>query len=511
MFPRVLSTKLIIVVTLCTGLVSCDVSTGTTQSSEPGNVIEGSSYNLVSDGVQGSTISGGGEAAFPNLVLNDYGVIGGGRSNSAGNFSTVGGGEANLADGIRATIGGGANNTATHNNAVVAGGYGNTSSQSFATIGGGNVNVADGSYTTISGGAGNHATGRISTIGGGTRNQTQSAYATVGGGSFNLAIGGTSTIGGGTGNHAPGIGSTIAGGAGNTAMGLQSTVAGGLSNRVTDNYSAVSGGRQNVAGNGNEDTEDATYASVGGGYENRAGGAYSSVPGGYGNQALGDYSFAAGNQAQVDATHSGTFLFADSSDFAFSSSRPDEFAVRATGGVRFVTGLDAGGEPQIGVRLAAGSGSWETLSDRNSKTAILPVNEKQVLDTLMNVPISTWRYKGQSTSAQHIGPMAQDFYAAFGMGEDAHYIGTVDADGVALAAIQGLYQVVQEKEARISTLEKQNVAQEQRLDALEQRLSKLEHQANGPLTQSNGLWVPVLTLIIGLVLGRYYLAPRQEG
>ena len=82
----------------------------------------------------------------------------------------------------------------------------------------------------------------------------------------------------------------------------------------------------------------------------------------------------------------------------FGSTAPDEFAVLATGGVRFVTALDANGEPLVGVRIASGSGSWETLSDRDAKTAILPVDGEQVLAALMNVPINTWRYKGQSAS-----------------------------------------------------------------------------------------------------------------
>jgi len=507
MFPHFLLTKTIFVLVLCIGLTSCTVSPRANQGSDLGNVIEGSRANLADDDVTGGTISGGGGDTFPNILLRDYGVVGGGRDNSAGNFSTVGGGEGNQADGIRATVSGGANNIASRNNAVVAGGYGNTASQSFATISGGNVNTADGSYATISGGAGNLATGRISTIGGGTRNQTQSAYATVGGGSFNLAIGGTSTIAGGTQNHAFGIGTSIGGGAGNTADGLQSTVSGGLSNQVTDNYSVVSGGRQNVAGNANDDTEDSPYANVGGGYGNQASGAYSTVPGGYGNQALGDYSFAAGDQAQVGSSHPGTFLFADSSGFAFSSITTNEFAVRATGGVRFVTGLDPNGEPLIGVRLAPGSGSWETLSDRNTKTSILPVDGRQVLDELMNVPINTWHYKGQSSAVQHIGPMAQDFYAAFGMGEDAHYIGTVDADGVALAAIQGMYQVVQEKDAQIAVLERQNAEQEKRLDDLEARLSKLEKHAEQP-SQPYGSWFAILLLIVGFVLGKYLFSRR---
>jgi hypothetical protein len=490
--------NLLVMLTLL-GVVGNQVQTN--QSSKTGNVIEGFSGNQVPDGVHGGTISGGGQTAFPNRILKDFGVVGGGRSNTAGNFSTVGGGEANDAEGIRATIGGGAHNIASRNNAVVAGGFGNTASQSYATVSGGTVNTANGSYTTVSGGSGNLATGRISTIGGGTRNQTQSAYSTIGGGTYNLAIGGTSTIGGGTGNHAPGIGSTIGGGAGNNVAGLESTIAGGLSNRTTDNYSVVAGGRENVAGNGNNDMEDKPYASVSGGYENQAGGAYSTVPGGYGNQALGDYSFAVGDQAQVSAEHPGVFLFADSNDSAFKSMAPNEFAARATGGVRFVTAIDGNGAPLAGVRLAAGSGSWETLSDRNAKAAILPVDPRQVLEALMGVPVSTWHYKGQSDVVQHIGPMAQDFYAAFGLGEDSRYISSVDADGVALAAIQGLYQVVQKKDAQIAALRAKNASQQKQLDALDARVSRLEQGRGGIGSSVNIVLLAGLGLAIGILIG----------
>jgi hypothetical protein len=415
MFSHLSSLKKIVVLVLCTGLVSCNVSADVNQGSGSDNVIEGSVSNLAAGEVDGGTISGGGQVSFPNQVLHDFGVIAGGRDNSAGNLSAVGGGEGNNAEGIRATIGGGANNTASRNSAVVAGGFANNASQSFATVGGGNVNTADGSNATISGGSGNLATGRMSTISGGTRNQAQSAYVTIGGGSFNIAIGGTSTIAGGTQNHAPGIGSAIGGGAGNNAAGLQSTIAGGLSNRVTDSYSVVAGGRQNVAGNTDDSTGNAPYASVGGGYGNQAGGAYATVPGGYGNQALSEYSLAAGNRAQIGAEHPGVFLFADSNNVDFSSSAPDEFAARATGGVRFVTAVDGAGAPLAGVRLAQGSGTWESLSDRIAKTAIHPVDARQVLEILMDVPVSTWQYAGQPGSVQHIGPMAQDFYAAFAL------------------------------------------------------------------------------------------------
>jgi hypothetical protein len=96
------------------------------------------------------------------------------------------------------------------------------------------------------------------------------------------------------------------------------------------------------------------------------------------------------------------------------------------------------------------------------KAKVAPVDETTILSLLTELPISTWSYVGQDPSVTHIGPMAQDFHAAFGVGEDDRYISTVDADGVALAAIQALYRLVQEKDAQIAALEA-------RMSALEQR------------------------------------------
>jgi hypothetical protein len=83
-----------------------------------------------------------------------------------------------------------------------------------------------------------------------------------------------------------------------------------------------------------------------------------------------------------------------------------------------------------------------------------------VLDKLCGLPLATWNYRSQDKSIRHLGPMAQDFHAAFQLGEDEKHITTVDADGVALAAIQGLNALLKEKDARISELE-------QRLAAIE--------------------------------------------
>lgn len=107
-------------------------------------------------------------------------------------------------------------------------------------------------------------------------------------------------------------------------------------------------------------------------------------------------------------------------------------------------------------------------SDRNIKANISTVEGREILERLANVPISSWNYKAEAASIRHIGPMAQDFRSAFGVGKDDKSIYNVDANGVALASIQGLYQLIQEKTERIAAQQQQIAALEARLAALEQ-------------------------------------------
>ena len=101
--------------------------------------------------------------------------------------------------------------------------------------------------------------------------------------------------------------------------------------------------------------------------------------------------------------------------------------------------------------------AFNTTSDRNLKEQFSPVNPADVLDRVVNLPITSWNFK-QDTNTRHIGPMAQDFYSAFKVGTDDKHIATVDEDGVALAAIQGLNEKLQaeaaQKDAQIQALEK---------------------------------------------------------
>ena len=85
------------------------------------------------------------------------------------------------------------------------------------------------------------------------------------------------------------------------------------------------------------------------------------------------------------------------------------------------------------------------------------------------MPITSWAYK-TDCNTRHIGPMAQDFHKAFGLGGSDKSIATVDADGVALAAIQGLHQIEKGKDAKISALEKLNAVMQRKLAAIEKRL-----------------------------------------
>jgi hypothetical protein len=93
--------------------------------------------------------------------------------------------------------------------------------------------------------------------------------------------------------------------------------------------------------------------------------------------------------------------------------------------------------------------------DRNQKENLQTVDAKEVLEKVAAMPVSTWNYKSQEASVRHMGPMAQDFKTAFGVGESDTGITSVDADGVALAAIKGLNQVVKEKDAELQALRKQ--------------------------------------------------------
>jgi hypothetical protein len=224
---------------------------------------------------------------------------------------------------------------------------------------------------------------------------------------------------------------------------------------------------------------------VGGGDNNIAGGINSMVGGGENNVAAGDFSVAVGRNVRINAAHDGAFVFADQMAFLFNSAALNEFAARATGGVRFVTAVNAAGTPIAGAILPAGGSAWLALSDENAKDNFQPVDNLFILEQVVEMPITSWNYETQDPSIRHIGPMAQDFFAAFNMGEDERYISTIDADGVALAAIQGLYHLVRQKDDEIATLQQENDDLRTQLADIDARLTALEQ--GGAVSQVSAL------------------------
>ncbi len=464
----------------------------------------------------GATIGGG----VRNEAREAHSTIGGGGENTASGYaSTVGGGGGysdfmtllpewtpvgNTATGDWSTVAGGGDNTAGAYAATVGGGYGNNVSADMGTIGGGGP---ESSGIDIPSGP-NRVTDVYGTVGGGTGNTAgdddgipgNAPYTTIGGGKENTATWWGATVGGGEQNVASGIGATVGGGRNNSAAHDQATVSGGETNKALGIYATVGGGTMNEANEtsatiagGAENRAEAWGATVGGGESNRANGGHSTVPGGEEDVASGDYSFAAGYQA--NAGHDGAFVWCDRYGLGGCSSEQDnEFLARATGGVRFLTGLT---EAWAGVRVRPGSSTWESISDRNAKENFAPVDSREVLERLSEIPISTWNYKAEEGAVRHIGPMAQDFSAAFGVGSDERHISAVDPDGVALAAIQGLYEVVQQKDTRITELETQ-------LADIEARLDRLESQQDTPVRQP---WSPgPFSLLAGaLILGAVFV------
>lgn len=112
-------------------------------------------------------------------------------------------------------------------------------------------------------------------------------------------------------------------------------------------------------------------------------------------------------------------------------------------------------------------------SDVNAKEHFAPVNGREVLVRLAEMPVTTWSFKADDPSVRHMGPMAQDFYAAFGLGRDERHIAPLDTNGVALAGVQELYQMMQEQDAQIAQLQQQNAELEQRVEALERLVTSL--------------------------------------
>jgi hypothetical protein len=600
------------------------------QTNNYGSTIAGGYNNVIQTGGGEATIGGG---YFNTIQTNaQFTTIAGGRNNTnSGIYATVPGGDQNVA--ADHSFAAGHRAKANHSGSFVwadatDADFGTTATNQFLVRASGGIGI----NTNNTAGAALNINGTVlatafSGNGAGLSNVTASSLAT----SNFWAIGGNTVAGGqflGSTNNQPieikvngaralrleptlndsvhsnivnviggsavnvvaaGVyGATIAGGgaANYGVSGLSNSVAadfgsigGGYANQIQDAVEAViGGGNHNTVqsggfdsviggGNGNMIQTNASLSTISGGQENTNIGFFATVPGGNQNVAA-DNSFAAGHRAK--ATHTGSFVWADSTDTDFPDATNNQFLIRATGGVgigttnsvfpltvgapdtpltttaqigafnngnAFVVTRQTGAnvELQLGVDNlegvvsvvsdhplvfragnGAGTGNHEYMrintngfvgigtttptnkldvigniscssnvfahgvlltSDRNSKENFATLEPESILEKVAALPLTKWNYKGEEEGTKHIGPMAQDFHAAFGLnGEDDKHISVVDESGVALAAIQALNLKLEEHtgilESQLERSAAENADLKRRLEKLEQLIQQ---------------------------------------
>jgi len=208
------------------------------------------------------------------------------------------------------------------------------------------------------------------------------------------------------------------------------------------------------------------------------------------NTASGAASVAMGYHAHTNARQ-GSFVFSDRSSVDTLRAGVNHSANwRVSGGFRVFTSsnLSTGVTIQSGASVSnwgqsgaviststgaylSTGGTWTNSSDVNRKHRFASVAGEDVLARLRDMPISTWSYRTEGDDIRHLGPTAQNFRAAFGLGSNETTIATVDADGVALAAAQALERRTAAQAEEIRALREENAALKARLDRLEAALA----------------------------------------
>jgi hypothetical protein len=255
--------------------------------------------------------------------------------------------------------------------------------------------------------------------------------------------------------------SSIAFGSGNEVKGAAGFAA-GAGNFVCDTYGVAFGNKAQsggplISGKCDPDTFNITGLAA--------------VAIGYYVTASQDHTMALGKFASNNG-FKGTFVWSDGSATqaadTFRNTANNEFAARATGGFRFRTNL--GGT--TGCNLPAGSGVFNCTSSRSTKENF--VMENDVLSKLRKIPVTSWNYISEGRQVRHLGPMAEDFYAQFGLGTGNTSIGVQDLAGVSIAAVKELDAQLQEKNAEIERLQNEIKQMKSSQNELEKRLAAIE-------------------------------------
>ncbi len=246
------------------------------------------------------------------------------------------------------------------------------------------------------------------------------------------------------------------------------------------------------AGYSNQTGSNNTFLGLQAGFSNTTGSenCYIGVQAGLSN--AGSYNVAVGGYASTSTSTSGVFVGwgADAADGLTNVVSIGRGAYVSSSNVvvlgnGLITKIGIGVTPSAAnimefavttARLTVG-GTWTNASDRNIKENIVQVDGREILMKLKNLPITSWNYKKESKNIQHIGPMAQDFYKIFQLGNDSTTISTIDPSGIALAAIQELDRKdkeLEEKVKEIASLKSRLEANEKKMDILAEELHELK-------------------------------------
>lgn len=461
-------------------------------SSLPG--FQGPNYDTVGGGAGNAatgsyaTVSGG-----ENNTSSGYGsVVGGGNANQStgGLYSTIPGGQQNIASGSY-SFAAGFRAQATNNGAFV---WSDSQGAVFASTNDNSFNVrAGGGVFFVTGSAGLNVSGPLLAPGAGANNGTSAALGnnclqknTTGrantgvgdgalfdnlSGGYNTAIGVSTLTSLTTGIDDTALGDgalfQLLSGTNNTALGASAGY--NLTNNENNNIDIGNSGVTGESGIIRIGTAGMHTAAF--------------IAGNVGLGGVGSpqqtLSLNGGMNIDQSSLNTGTtanaLLFGSGSGEGIGSVRTsghgDSFGLNFYANfIKRMTILQNGnvgiGTTNATQLLVVGSGGaycngtqWVNGSDRNSKQGFSAVSPREVLEKVSDLAITEWQYKAEAEGTKHIGPMAQDFHAAFGLnGSDDKHISTVDEGGVALAAIQGLNEKLNEKDAEIRQLQ-QSVAE----------------------------------------------------
>ncbi len=359
--------------------------------------------------------------------------------------------------------------------------------------------IAMGSLTNATG-IFSTAVGRLTTASG--ENSTAMGFGSVASGEKSTAMGFTT---GARGIAATSMGRmTLASGDYSTAMGKYTDATGYAATAAGD--SSLASGLISFA-SGYRTTASGDYSTALGSFTTASGpsstalgivtsaSGYASTAMGINTTASGDYSTALGAYVSTNFKE-GSFLIGDASTpVVMTSLSPNNFRARFAGGYRFYTSSDYTSNCLLG----AGANAWSTSSDVHSKENFAEVNGEDFLQKIAKLHLTSWNYKMQNPQTfRHYGPMAQDFYAAFGkdkygtIGNDTT-INSADFAGVSFIAIQALEKRTQQ----IEQLQKENALQAARLEDVEKNLRQQQAIIENLQKQTNELKALLSTLTKG--------------